>query len=77
MKRFRHRVSQLLVLVVLLNLVLFWSALRLMGWPLVNGRGPGQFIWPHALAIAPDGAVFVAEVGQGQRVQKLIDGVLP
>jgi peptidylamidoglycolate lyase len=41
------------------------------------GRGPGQFIWPHALAIAPDGAVFVAEVGQGQRVQKLIDGGLP
>ena len=41
------------------------------------GRGPGQFIWPHALAVAPDGTLFVAEVGQGQRMQKLINGGLP
>jgi hypothetical protein len=38
------------------------------------GHAPGQFIWPHALAIAPDGILFVAEVGKGQRVQKLIPG---
>lgn len=36
------------------------------------GRQPGQFIWPHALAIAPDGSVYVAEVGSGRRVQKLV-----
>ncbi|MBK7181362.1 MAG: hypothetical protein IPH82_29990 [Chloroflexi bacterium] len=34
-------------------------------------------LWPHALAIAPDGAVFVAEVGHRQRVQKLFNGGLP
>lgn len=38
------------------------------------GRRPGQFIWPHALVIASDGAVFVAEVGQGQRIQKFVIG---
>lgn len=36
------------------------------------GHQPGQFIWPHALAIAPDGSIYVAEVGSGQRVQKLL-----
>lgn len=36
------------------------------------GHQPGQFIWPHAIAIAPDGTIYVAEVGTGQRVQKLI-----
>lgn len=36
------------------------------------GRQPGHFIWPHAIAIGSDGAVYVAEVGSGQRVQKLI-----
>ena len=41
------------------------------------GRGPGQFIWPHALAVAADGTLFVAEVGQGQRMQKLIYGGFP
>lgn len=49
MKRFRHRASQLLVLVVPLNLVLFWGALRLVGWPLVNGRSSYTPItdWPQ------------------------------
>lgn len=49
MKRFRHRASQLLVLVVPLNLVIFWGALRLVGWPLVNGRSSYTPItdWPQ------------------------------
>jgi DNA-binding beta-propeller fold protein YncE len=38
------------------------------------GRQPGHFIWPHALAIGSDGAVYVAEVGRGRRVQKFIPG---
>lgn len=36
------------------------------------GRAPGQFIWPHALALGPDGAVYVGEVASGQRVQKFL-----
>lgn len=49
MKRLRHQTSQLLMLVVLLNLVLFWGALRLVGWPLVNGRSSYTPItdWPQ------------------------------
>jgi peptidylamidoglycolate lyase len=36
------------------------------------GRMPGQFIWPHAIALGPDGAIFVGEVGTGMRIQKFI-----
>jgi peptidylamidoglycolate lyase len=36
------------------------------------GRMPGQFIWPHSIAIAPDGALYVGEVGKGMRIQKFI-----
>jgi peptidylamidoglycolate lyase len=36
------------------------------------GQEPGQFIWPHAIAIAPDGALYVGEVATGMRVQKFI-----
>ncbi len=39
------------------------------------GRQPGRFIWPHAIAIGPDGEVYVGEVGRGQRIQKFIPGV--
>jgi sugar lactone lactonase YvrE len=38
------------------------------------GSRPGHFIWPHALAIGSDDALYVAEVGRGQRVQKFIFG---
>ena len=36
------------------------------------GKAPGQFIWPHAIAIGSDGALYVAEVGTGMRIQKFI-----
>jgi peptidylamidoglycolate lyase len=36
------------------------------------GSQPGNFIWPHAIAIGSDGALYVAEVGSGQRVQKFL-----
>jgi len=34
------------------------------------GRGPGQFIWPHTIAMGPDGALYVGEVATGMRIQK-------
>jgi hypothetical protein len=36
------------------------------------GRDPGQFIWPHAIALDDDGAIYVGEVSTGMRVQKFI-----
>lgn len=36
------------------------------------GRDPGQFIWPHAIALGDDGAIYVGEVSTGMRVQKFI-----
>jgi peptidylamidoglycolate lyase len=36
------------------------------------GDEPGQLIWPHSIAVGPDGAVYVAEVGSGRRVQKFL-----
>lgn len=34
------------------------------------GRKPGQFIWPHTIAIDSDGALYVGEVATGMRIQK-------
>lgn len=34
------------------------------------GHEPGQFIWPHTLALAADGSLYVGEVATGMRVQK-------
>jgi len=36
------------------------------------GKGPSQFIWPHTVAIGPDGALYVGEVATGMRIQKFI-----
>lgn len=36
------------------------------------GRYEGQFIWPHNVAVANDGAVYVSEVHTGMRVQKFV-----
>jgi peptidylamidoglycolate lyase len=36
------------------------------------GTGPGQFIWPHTLAVGLEGALFVGEVATGMRVQKFL-----
>ena len=36
------------------------------------GKAPGQFIWPHTIAIGPDGAIYVGEVGTGMRIQKFV-----
>jgi peptidylamidoglycolate lyase len=34
------------------------------------GRAPGQFIWPHTIAIGPDSELYVGEVATGMRIQK-------
>jgi peptidylamidoglycolate lyase len=34
------------------------------------GKNPGQFIWPHAIAIGPDDALYIGEVATGMRIQK-------
>ena len=36
------------------------------------GKAPGQFIWPHTIAIGPDGALYVGEVATGMRIQKFV-----
>lgn len=38
------------------------------------GDAPGQFIWPHTLALGPGGALYVGEVSTGMRVQKFVPG---
>jgi peptidylamidoglycolate lyase len=36
------------------------------------GKAPGQFIWPHTIAVGLDGALYVGEVATGMRVQKFV-----
>lgn len=36
------------------------------------GHGPGEFIWPHDVAVARDGSIYVVEVSVGMRVQKFV-----
>lgn len=39
-----------------------------------HGDGPGQFIWPHTLALGPGGTLYIGEVSTGQRIQKFAPG---
>lgn len=34
------------------------------------GGAPGQFVWPHALALGPGDVLYVGEVATGMRIQK-------
>ena len=34
------------------------------------GDAPGQFVWPHAIALSPDDTLYVGEVATGMRIQK-------
>lgn len=34
------------------------------------GAAPGQFIWPHTIAVGPDDTLYVGEVATGMRIQK-------
>lgn len=36
------------------------------------GNKPGQFIWPHTIALASNNALYVGEVATGMRLQKFI-----
>jgi peptidylamidoglycolate lyase len=36
------------------------------------GAQPGQFTWPHAIALGPDGSLYIGEVSTGMRVQKFV-----
>ena len=36
------------------------------------GNYDGQFVWPHAVAVAMDGTVYVGDVSTGMRVQKFV-----
>jgi peptidylamidoglycolate lyase len=35
-----------------------------------SGTGPGQFIWPHTIALGKSGELYVGEVSTGMRIQK-------
>jgi peptidylamidoglycolate lyase len=36
------------------------------------GSAPGEFVWPHAIAVGRDGTLYVGEVSTTRRVQKLV-----
>jgi peptidylamidoglycolate lyase len=37
-----------------------------------HGKGPGQFIWLHDMALGPDGALYAGDVKDGKRIQKFV-----
>lgn len=36
------------------------------------GKEPGQFIWPHTIALGQDGELYIGEVATGMRIQKFV-----
>jgi peptidylamidoglycolate lyase len=36
------------------------------------GNYDGQFVWPHSVAVASDGSVYVGDVATGRRIQKFV-----
>lgn len=36
------------------------------------GNAPGQFVWPHAIALGSDDTLYVGEVATGMRIQKFM-----
>ena len=36
------------------------------------GNYDGQFVWPHCVAVASDGSVYVGDVATGRRIQKFV-----
>lgn len=36
------------------------------------GKEPGQFIWPHTIAIGQNGELYIGEVATGMRIQKFV-----
>ncbi len=36
------------------------------------GNAPGQFIWPHTIALGPEEELYIGEVSTGMRIQKFI-----
>jgi peptidylamidoglycolate lyase len=36
------------------------------------GNYDGQFVWPHCIAVAVDGSVYVGDVATGRRIQKFV-----
>jgi peptidylamidoglycolate lyase len=45
---------------------------RILGSFGAYGHAPGQMVWPHDIAVDSAGAIYVAEVHTGRRVQKFI-----
>ncbi len=42
---------------------------KLLGQFGSEGRGPGEFVYPTGIAVAPDGRIFVSEFGGNDRIQ--------
>jgi hypothetical protein len=38
----------------------------------LSGDAPGQFVWPHAIALGSNDELYVGEVSTGMRIQKFM-----
>ena len=36
------------------------------------GDAPGQFVWPHVMAVGSDDTLYTGEVATGMRIQKFM-----